>query len=125
MSSGALPRTKLENEFHARFVTTSPSASPLEIMQGVRASVEETFAGPVVASDCDVNEPVLLSLYGLPFASYNPMQAELCGCAGLYTNFFCRTCKAGGTRDWKQSNEGFADVLKANSILIIGIAALT
>lgn len=44
------------------------------------------------------------------------MQAELCSCAGLNTNFFCRTCKAGGTREWKQSDQGFADILKVNSI---------
>jgi hypothetical protein len=85
----------------------------------------ETFAEPVVAWDCEAKEEVLLRPYGLLFAGDNPMQAELCSCAGLNTNFFCRTCKAGGTRDWKQSNEGFADVLKVNSILIIGIAALT
>jgi hypothetical protein len=40
MSNGALPRTKLESEFHVRFVATSPHATPLEIMQGVRASIE-------------------------------------------------------------------------------------
>lgn len=40
MSNGALPRTKLENEFHVRFVATFPFASPLEIMQGVRSSIE-------------------------------------------------------------------------------------
>ncbi|KAJ6583645.1 hypothetical protein B0H10DRAFT_2198263 [Mycena sp. CBHHK59/15] len=112
MSNGALPRTKLENEFHVRFVTTSPFASPLEIMQGVRASIEETFAEPVVAWDCEAKEEVLLRSYGLLFAGDNPMQAELCSCAGLSSNFFCRTCKAGGTREWKQSNEGFAEVLK-------------
>ncbi|KAJ7755636.1 hypothetical protein DFH07DRAFT_773318 [Mycena maculata] len=60
MSNGALPRTKLENEFHARFVATSPFASPLEIMQGVRGSIEY----------------------------------------------------ASGTREWKQSNKGFSDILK-------------
>lgn len=43
------------------------------------------------------------------------MQAELCSCAGLSTNFFCRTCKAGGTREYKQSDEGFAQVLKVSS----------
>ncbi|KAJ7118420.1 hypothetical protein C8R43DRAFT_1099217 [Mycena crocata] len=108
MSNGALPRSKLENEFHVRFVATSPFASPLEIMQGVRASIEDTFTEPVVAWDCETKEEVLLRSYGLLFAGDNPMQAELCSCAGLNTNFFCRTCKAGGTREWKQSNEGFA-----------------
>ncbi|KAJ6629052.1 hypothetical protein B0H10DRAFT_2160563 [Mycena sp. CBHHK59/15] len=112
MTNGALPRTKLENEFHVRFVATSPFASPLEIMQGVRASIEETFADPVVAWDCETKEEVLLRSYAILFAGDNPMQAELCSCAGLNTNVFCRTCKAGGTREWKQSNEGFTDILK-------------
>ncbi|KAJ6625266.1 hypothetical protein B0H10DRAFT_2161888 [Mycena sp. CBHHK59/15] len=113
MSNGALPRTKLENEYHVRFVATSPFASPLEIMQGVRASIKEAFAEPVVAWDCEAKEEVLLHPYALLFVGDNPMQAELCSCAGLNTNFFCRTCQAGGTREWKQSNEGFASVLKA------------
>ncbi|KAJ6621770.1 hypothetical protein B0H10DRAFT_1945050 [Mycena sp. CBHHK59/15] len=112
MSNGALPRTKLENKFHVRFVATSPFTSPLEIMQGVRASIEETFSEPIVAWDCEAKEEVLLCSYGLLFAGDNPMQAELCSCAGLNTNVFCRTCKAGGTREWKQSNEGFAQILK-------------
>ncbi|KAJ7315199.1 hypothetical protein DFH08DRAFT_820801 [Mycena albidolilacea] len=132
MSNGAVPRTKLENEFHVRFVATSPFASPLEIIQGVRASIEyvdsiialvtvcgaksfhvrDTFDVPVAAWDYEGKEEVLLRPYGLLFAGDNPMQAELCSCAGLNTNYFCRTCKAGGTRDWKQSNEGFAAVLK-------------
>ncbi|KAJ6632325.1 hypothetical protein B0H10DRAFT_2159621 [Mycena sp. CBHHK59/15] len=116
MSNGALPRTKLENEFHVCFVGTSPFASPLEIMQGVRSSIEEAFAEPIVAWDCEAKEEVLLRPYGLLFAGDNPMQAELCSCAGLNTNFFCRTCQAGGTRDWKQSNGGFAEVLKAGEL---------
>ncbi|KAJ6626754.1 hypothetical protein B0H10DRAFT_2161530 [Mycena sp. CBHHK59/15] len=112
MSNRALPRSKLENKFHVRFVATSPFASPLEIMQGVRASIEETFATPVAAWDCEGKEEVLLCSYGLLFAGDNPMQAELCSCAGLNSNFFCRTCKAGGTQEAKQSTEGFADILK-------------
>ncbi|KAJ7670498.1 hypothetical protein B0H14DRAFT_3102396 [Mycena olivaceomarginata] len=102
----------LENEFHVRFVATSPFASPLEIMQGVRASIEETFTEPVPAWDCETKEEVLFRSYGLLFSGDNPMQAELCSCAGLNSNFFCRTCGAGGTREWKQSNKGFANILK-------------
>lgn len=40
------------------------------------------------------------------------MQAELASCAGLGCNHFCRTCKAGGTKEWKQSSEGFSEILK-------------
>lgn len=40
MSNATLPRSKLDSEFHVRFVATSPHATPLEIMQGVRASIE-------------------------------------------------------------------------------------
>ena len=43
MSNGALPREKLDQEFHVRFVATSPNASPLEIMQGVRKAIEYIF----------------------------------------------------------------------------------
>lgn len=40
MSNGAIPRSKLEKEFHVRFVATSPHAAPLEIMEGIRGSIE-------------------------------------------------------------------------------------
>lgn len=129
MSNGALPRNKLENEFHVRFVATSPNATPLEMMQGVRASIEyvfihilcialfnissrTTFATPISSWDCQSKEEVLLRPYGLLFAGDNPMQAELCSCAGLTTNHPCRTCKAGGTQEHKKTEKGFADMLK-------------
>lgn len=40
------------------------------------------------------------------------MQAEFTSSAGLTANHFCRTCKAGGTREYKQSNDGFATLFK-------------
>ncbi|KAF7974716.1 hypothetical protein HWV62_11375 [Athelia sp. TMB] len=116
MSNGALPRTKLESEFHVRFVATSPNATPLEIMQGVRASIEKTFADPIVAWDCQSKKEVLLRPYALLFAGDNPMQAELCSCAGLNANHPCRTCKAGGTQYQKKSDEGFAKMLKPGEL---------
>lgn len=135
MSNGALPRTKLESEFHVRFVATSPNATPLEIMQGVRASIEyvfhlsfallhsaevasrKTFEKPLVSWDCHSKEEVLLRPYGLLFAGDNPMQAELCSCAGLNTNHPCRTCKAGGSQEYKKTEQGFAEMLKVSSCL--------
>ncbi|KAJ6513958.1 hypothetical protein DFH09DRAFT_941309, partial [Mycena vulgaris] len=100
MSNGALPRTKLDNEFHVCFVVLSPFASSLEIMHSVRGSTEY---------DCEAKEEVLLRPYGLPFAGDNPIQVELGSSTGLNTNFFCQTCQAGGTREWKQSNKGFPE----------------
>ncbi|KAJ6530486.1 hypothetical protein DFH09DRAFT_1093532 [Mycena vulgaris] len=41
---------------------------------------------------------------------------ELGSSTGLNTNFFCQTCQAGGTREWKQSNKGFPEVLKAGEM---------
>jgi hypothetical protein len=85
--------------------------------------LRETFTEPVPAWDCETKEEVLLRSYGLLFAGDNPMQAELCSCAGLNSNFFCRTCGAGGTREWKQSNEGFANILKV-FLIFLSVAGL-
>ena len=39
MSNANLPRETLEKEFCIRFVTSSPHASPLELMQAVKESI--------------------------------------------------------------------------------------
>ncbi|KAF7967502.1 hypothetical protein HWV62_34048 [Athelia sp. TMB] len=110
-SSGIYPLA--HNEFHVRFIATSPHATPLEIMQGIQSSIEQTFKDPIIAMDCQENEEVLLRPYGLFFPGDNPMQAELSSGCGLAANHSCRTCKAGGTREFKQSNEGFETLFKA------------
>lgn len=40
MSNGNLPREMLEQEFHVQFVSSSPHATPMELMEAVRTSVE-------------------------------------------------------------------------------------
>jgi hypothetical protein len=40
MSNGALPREQIEAQFHVRFAATSPHATPLEIMRGIRDDIE-------------------------------------------------------------------------------------
>lgn len=40
MSNGAVPRTKLDGDFQVRFIATSPHATPLELMEGIRGSIE-------------------------------------------------------------------------------------
>lgn len=47
------------------------------------------------------------------------MQAELANSAGLSSNHFCRTCKVGGTREFKQSDDGFSSLFKVPSIFLL------
>lgn len=45
------------------------------------------------------------------------MQAEECSHAGLSCNFFCHTCKAGGTKVHKQTDAGFKSLFKVSGTL--------
>ncbi|KAI0091387.1 hypothetical protein BDY19DRAFT_886012 [Irpex rosettiformis] len=112
MSNGNLPREMIEKEFCVRFVTSSPHASPMELMQAIRDSISAAAESGVDAWDCMNDEEVLLLVYALFFTGDNPMQAELCSQLGLQGNFFCRTCYVGGTRDFKSSLEGYASLFK-------------
>ncbi|KAL4065827.1 hypothetical protein J3A83DRAFT_4098845, partial [Scleroderma citrinum] len=107
MSNGALPHEKLDQEFHVHFVATSPSASPLEVTQRVHKAIEKAFDEPIASWDCKLKEEVLLWLFGLFFAGNNPMHAELSSFIGLNSNYFCQTCKVGGTQKHKQTDTGF------------------
>ncbi|KAL4078576.1 hypothetical protein V8B97DRAFT_2020988 [Scleroderma yunnanense] len=106
MSNGALPHEKLDQEFHVHFVATSPSASPLEVTQRVHKAIEKAFDEPIASWDCKLKEEVLLWPFGLFFAGNNPMHAELSSFTGLNSNYFCQTCKVGGTQKHKQTDTG-------------------
>ena len=55
---------------------------------------------------------MLLDPFGLFFAGDNPMQAEEASHGGLTCNCLCRTCVCGGTKEYKQSDEGYATLFK-------------
>lgn len=40
------------------------------------------------------------------------MQAEECSHGGLRCNYLCRTCKAGGTKEYKETNGGYESIFK-------------
>jgi hypothetical protein len=61
----------------------------------------------IIVWDCKYNEEVMLIPYMLFLAGDNPMQAEECSHAGLNCNYFCRTCKVGGTKEYKESKAGY------------------
>ena len=127
LSNGNLPREMIEKEFCVRFVTSSPHASPMELMTAIRDSIRwvtdsdidrrvfhsdfctsSAAKDGVVAWDSMFKEEVLLLPYTLLCAGDNPMQAEECSHSGLASNMLCRTCNVGGTKAHKSSLEGFS-----------------
>ncbi|KAJ3002667.1 hypothetical protein NUW54_g5724 [Trametes sanguinea] len=98
ISNANLPRQMLEKEFCIRFVTSSPHASPMELMAALKESIQSATETGVTAWDCKYDEEVLLCPYGLFLGGDNPMQAEECSHAGLNCNYFCRTCDPGTMR---------------------------
>ena len=71
----------------------------------------KAFDEPIASWDCKLKEEVLLRPFGLFFAGDNPMHAELSSSAGLNSNYFCQTCKVGGTRKHKQTDTRFSQIL--------------
>ncbi|KIN98709.1 hypothetical protein M404DRAFT_157203 [Pisolithus tinctorius Marx 270] len=89
MSNANLPREMLDQEFCVWFVTSSPHASPMELMHGMKQSILSATESGIIAWDCQDNEEVMLILYRLFHAGDNPMQAEECSQGGLNCNRFC------------------------------------
>ncbi|KAG1833933.1 hypothetical protein EV424DRAFT_1468957 [Suillus variegatus] len=110
MSNANLPREMLEKEFCIRFITSSPHAAPMEMMSAMQESIRKAAESGVFTWDCKHEEEVMLELYGLFLGGDNPMQAEECSHAGLHCNYFCRTCEVGGTKEYKESDEGYKSI---------------
>ncbi|KAH7903987.1 hypothetical protein BJ138DRAFT_1019772 [Hygrophoropsis aurantiaca] len=116
MSNANLPREMLEKEFFVRFVTSSPHAALMELMAAMKKSICRATESGIVTWDCKGDEEVMLVPYGLFIAGDNPMQAEECSHGGLNCNYFCRTCDVGGTKDFKQSYEGYNTIFQSGTI---------
>ncbi|KAG2132739.1 uncharacterized protein EDB93DRAFT_1255149 [Suillus bovinus] len=116
MSNASMPCEMLEKEFCVRFVSSSPHASPMEIAKAVKESIEAAVDEGIVAYDCKYKDEVMLIPYGLFDAGDNPMQAEECSHGGLHCNYFCRTCKVGGTTSVKQSDEGYLKLFEIGEL---------
>lgn len=56
----------------------------------------------------------MLIPYDLFHAGDNPMQAEECSHGGLKCNFFCCTCKVGGTTAAKKTDDGYTSIFKVS-----------
>jgi hypothetical protein len=84
----------------------------MHIVQPYRLLFRSAADSGVVTYDAKLEEEVMLMPYGLFFGGDNPMQGEECSHGGLTCNYFCRTCKVGGTKQFKESDEGFASIFK-------------
>ncbi|KAH9175921.1 hypothetical protein EDB89DRAFT_2240784 [Lactarius sanguifluus] len=116
LSNAGLPREMLDKEFCVKFVTSSPNASPMELMRAVRDSIDGALDSPVVMFDCKTKKEVLIIPYLIFTASDNPMHAEQTSQCGLNSNFFCRTCDVGGTKAHKKSDKGFGEIFEVGNI---------
>ncbi|KIK77216.1 hypothetical protein PAXRUDRAFT_167491, partial [Paxillus rubicundulus Ve08.2h10] len=103
-------------EFCVQFVSSSLHATLLELMQGVKDSIQKATNNPIIAFNVKYQEEVMLIPYDLFVAGDNPMQAEECSHGGLKCNYFCRTCKVGGTNVEKTSDEGYMDLFKCGEL---------
>ncbi|CUA71593.1 Valine--tRNA ligase [Rhizoctonia solani] len=112
ISNAAITREVLNMEYSVRFVLTSKHATPSELMEGIRDDLKESFQEPIVAYDCENEEEVLIRGYPALSAADNPMQSEQCSCQLQNANYFCRTCGAGGTLEFKQSESGYVTLFK-------------
>ncbi|EJF61701.1 hypothetical protein BD309DRAFT_824959, partial [Dichomitus squalens] len=113
MSNAGLPRAQIEKSRNIQFISTSPSASPMEIIEAVCNDIRQTWGtSPLKVWDVHRRRHILVRLWLLFLPGDNPMQAELCSHIGLKGNHFCRCCHVGGDQKYKQSNEGFASLLK-------------
>ncbi|KIK75065.1 hypothetical protein PAXRUDRAFT_69176, partial [Paxillus rubicundulus Ve08.2h10] len=74
MSNASMPREMLEKEFCVRFVSSSPHAAPLELIHGVKESIEKAASNGIIAWDCKLHHEVMLIPYKLFLAGDNPMQ---------------------------------------------------
>ncbi|KAG1731926.1 hypothetical protein EDB19DRAFT_1896866 [Suillus lakei] len=121
MSNANLPHEMLEKEFFVRFVSSSPHAPPMELMRAMRESISyivllDISQSGVITWDCKYNEEIMLIPYALFLAGDNPMQAEECSHAGLNCNYFCRTCKVGGTKEYKESEAGYNTIFMSGNL---------
>ncbi|KAF9229002.1 hypothetical protein BS17DRAFT_792946 [Gyrodon lividus] len=110
MSNTLMPCEILEKEFCVQFVSSSPHATPLELMQGVKDSIQKATNDPIVVFNVKYQEEVMLIPYDLFVTGDNPMQAEECSHGGLKCNYFCCTCKVGGTNTEKKTDEGYRPI---------------
>ncbi|KAJ7266270.1 hypothetical protein C8J57DRAFT_1069087 [Mycena rebaudengoi] len=107
MANSNLPGQLLQQEYFVRFVSTSPHATSPEQFSAIKEQIQDTHTNPIRCynSDTHRNCCVILRVPSLP--ADNPQQLEEASHMGGNANCGCRRCKAGGSSEVTESNEGY------------------
>ncbi|KAH6876645.1 hypothetical protein BKA70DRAFT_1128177 [Coprinopsis sp. MPI-PUGE-AT-0042] len=92
-----LPREEAQKEYNVHFLSTSNTAPPLEMLDGILDQLEESQENGIWAWDWKLREPVLLVPWVLALLGDNPMQSELSSHIGMRGKLFCRMCYVKGS----------------------------
>ncbi|KAF8951656.1 hypothetical protein BDZ97DRAFT_1683873 [Flammula alnicola] len=115
LSHRNLPRKLLQQEFHVHFVSTSPVASVPEQFHGIKQAIESTHKKPVKVRHGTTGASIRFKIYVNSEPGDNPAQSEVSGHIGGNGNHLCRKCDAGGTKEVKQSDDGYHQLFKLGS----------
>ena len=116
MSNALLPWEMLDKQACVCFVSSSPHASPMELMGGLGDSISSAYEMGINTFDCKTKEEVMLVPYVLFFDGDNPMQAKMCSQGGLGCNHFCWTCIVGGNKKFKMSDIGYNSLFEVSKV---------
>ncbi|KAJ3509005.1 hypothetical protein NLJ89_g5450 [Agrocybe chaxingu] len=102
-----IPGQLLQQEYFVRFVSASPNATAPEQFSVLRDQVNGTQTSPIECYNAHTKEEcaVILQVPGLP--ADNPQQSEESSHMGGNANCGCRKCKAGGSHQVTESDEGY------------------
>ncbi|RDX41238.1 hypothetical protein OH76DRAFT_1364920, partial [Lentinus brumalis] len=98
-TAAGLPRRLVHREYNVHFLSTSNTAQPLEMLDGIVDQLLACQTSGVWAWDCELKEMVLLVPSVLAILGDNPMQSEIACHVGMNGKMFCRMCMTSKGQD--------------------------
>ncbi|KAJ3860712.1 hypothetical protein EV359DRAFT_48603, partial [Lentinula novae-zelandiae] len=108
-TAAGLPRHLANKESNIHFLSTSNTAPPLEILDGIGEQILQAQETGVWAWDSHLNDMVLLIPSVLALCGDNPMQSEFACHIGFRGRLFCRICLVSGKVDNEDNPSSTAD----------------